>query len=190
MAGRQLWGDCHTHSDYSDGLFGIVEQTPFFEAFGNDFRFQTDHYIVVLPEGRPWQKWLRSEKWLQYCEDCQAGTTDNHLCIPGVELGWQIDAARTESEGWFHTKLYPPPGSPIPDESFFRGMTYLEMLRAAKEAGHGVVIAHIDQGAPLERLTGAEIHGLEVRADIEETRPLFTRSSLAEWDRMLTSGTA
>ena len=188
MADRQLWGDCHTHSDYSDGLFGIAEQTPFFEAFGDDFRFQTDHYIIELPEARPWQKWLRSEQWQQYCEDCQSGTTGRHLCSPGVELGWQIDAARTESEGWFHTKLYPPPGTPIPGEAFFGGRTYLEMLRAAKDAGHGVVIAHIDQGAPLERLTGGEIHGLEVRGDIEETRPLFTRPSLAEWDRMLVNG--
>ncbi|MCH8269754.1 MAG: hypothetical protein IH985_00890, partial [Planctomycetes bacterium] len=166
---HQLWGDCHTHSDWSDGLYPVAEQTKFFAAFGNDFRFQTDHMFVVVPDGRPCEKGLHSTDWPRYIEDCRAGTTDTHLCIPAVELGWRFGPSGKAPGVWFDTKLYPDGGA-VPDESFFRDKSWPEALAAAKEAGYGVVVAHVDQGAPLDKLTGEETCGIEMRADIEETR--------------------
>ncbi|MCY3022707.1 MAG: hypothetical protein NTW87_27320 [Planctomycetota bacterium] len=165
-ADAQLWGDCHTHSTYSDGLFSVTELTRFYEAFGDDFRFQTDHLLVAVPEGGPAGTWLHASRWPEYCAACRSATTPRHVCLPGVELGWQVDADRGAREGWFHTKLYPPAGADgappaLPDESFFGGKTYLELLARAKAEGLRPVVAHIDQGAPLERMSGAEICGLE-----------------------------
>ncbi len=184
----QLWGDCHVHSNYSDGLMTVPEQAAFFEAYGCDFRIQTDHLIVAVPEGKPAGNWLHASAWERYVEDCRHGTTARHLCLPGAELGWEVEENRRATEGWFDTKLYPRPGQPVPAESFFASLTYREALLALRAKGYRVVIAHVDQGAPLAKLTGAEVDGLEVRWDIEETRPLFERPSLAEWDRMLTAG--
>ncbi|MCZ7646750.1 MAG: hypothetical protein M5U26_15925 [Planctomycetota bacterium] len=188
MGRSQLWGDCHTHSNYSDGLFEVPEQTPHYTSFGNDFRLQTDHHIIAIPEGRPASKWLHASDWPRYTADCAAATTPRHLCIPGVELGYQMDRERLKREGWFHTKLHPPAGAPIPDESFYANKSYVEAIAACKHAGYRMIVAHIDQGAPLERFSGAELHGLEVRFDIEDQRPLFERPNLKHWDRMLTAG--
>ncbi|MBI3831537.1 MAG: hypothetical protein HY291_18600 [Planctomycetes bacterium] len=188
MPATQLWGDCHTHSHYSDGLMGIAEQTPYYRSFGDDFRFQTDHFIIAVPDGKPATKWLHASDWERYAADCRAATTREHLCIPAVELGWQAPAELKKKEGWFDTKLYPPAGQDVPGESFYAAKSYVDAVRAAKAAGFRMVIAHIDQGAPLERFSGAEIDGLEVRSDIEELRPFFTRATLKHWDRMLTTG--
>jgi len=183
----QLWGDCHTHSTFSDGLFPVEEMTRCYESFGLDFRIQSDHLIVLVPWGRPAGKWLHAARWPEYCAACLRASTSRHLCVPGVELGWE-ESSEVQSEGWFHTKLLPASGRPFPDESFFARVSYLAMLSKAKAAGCRPLIAHIDQGAPLGRLSGAEVCGLEVRGDIEETRPLVGRPSLKHWDRMLTAG--
>lgn len=183
----RLWGDCHTHSTWSDGLMGVAEQTPFFEAFGDDFRFQSDHLIVGVPAGAAAGKWLHAADWARYAAQCREATTAAHLCVAGVEFGWETDAARRRAEGWFDTKYYPRGGGAPPDESFFAGRTWIGSLRALREAGR-VVVAHVDQGAPLGLLAGDEIDGLEIRWDIEETRPVFGRPSLAAWDRMLAAG--
>ncbi|MCW8131723.1 MAG: hypothetical protein KIS92_15360, partial [Planctomycetota bacterium] len=188
MPTRQLWGDCHTHSHYSDGLMGVAEQTPYYRSFGNDFRFQTDHFIVAVPEGAPASKWLHASDWDRYAADCRAACAPDHLCLPAVELGWKAEAERKKQEGWFDTKLYPPAGRPAPGEALYAGKTYVEAVRAARAAGYRMVVAHIDQGAPLERFSGAEIDGLEMRCDIEDARPLFARPTLKHWDRMLGAG--
>jgi len=186
MANTQLWGDCHTHSMYSDGLFSVEEMTPFFEAFGNDFRIQTDHLLVAVPAGRPAGEWLHAARWSEdYCAACLAATTSRHVCVPGAELGW---APAPAAGTWFHTKIQPPQRQGFPDVSFFGGLEYTAMLAKTKDAGCRPIIAHIDQGAPLAQLSGAEICGLEVRGDIEETRPLLGRPSLKHWDRMLAAG--
>jgi len=187
MADAQLWGDCHTHSTYSDGLFSVEELSRFHESFGQDFRIQTDHLIVAVPEGRPAGKWLHAAQWPGYCAACRRATANGHVCIAGVELGWESGSGAAP-EGWYHTKLLPVAGQPFPDESFFAGLAYAGLLAKAKAAGLRPIVAHIDQGAPLERLSGAEVCGLEVRGDIEETRPLIGRPSLRHWDRMLTAG--
>ncbi|GMV82605.1 MAG: hypothetical protein AMXMBFR7_37890 [Planctomycetota bacterium] len=183
-----LWGDAHTHSHYSDGLYAIPEQTPHYESFGLDWRFQTDHHLIRVPEGKAAGKWLQSADWERYAADCRAASNARHLCIPAVELGWIVAKERNASEGWFHTKLHPPSGAPIPDESFYAGRDYVNTIRACKEAGYRTIVAHIDQGAPLERFDGSEIDGLEVRLDIEERRPFFARPNLKHWDRMLSAG--
>ena len=86
----QLWGDCHVHSSYSDGLMSVPEQAPYFEAYGCDFRIQTDHLMVKVPEGSEAGTWLHASSWERYVEDCRLGTTVRHLCVPGVELGWEV----------------------------------------------------------------------------------------------------
>lgn len=187
MLPEQLWGDCHTHSAFSDGLFPVEELSPFFRAFGNDFRLQTDHLIVVLPAGRPGPKWLHAAQWPQYCAACRKASSDEHLCVPGAEVVWEASVPGA-SAGWFHTKLHPPAGQPFPDESFFAAPSCLEMLAKAKAVGLRPIVAHIDQGVPLAGISGAEVCGLEVRGDIEETRPLLDRPSLRHWDRMLAAG--
>jgi len=183
-----LWGDCHVHSKWSDGLYDIPAQVRHYTEFGCDFRIQTDHLLVKVPEGVPAGAWLHAGDWGKYREECRQASTEKHLVIPGAELGWEVDDSRAASEGWSHVKLYPVMGNLPPPESFFAGLSFAGALVKLKEAGYRVVIAHIDQGVPLDKLTGSEIDGLEVRADIEETRPLPGRPSLAHWDRMLTAG--
>ncbi|MEK7765403.1 MAG: hypothetical protein AAB368_04115, partial [bacterium] len=73
---------------------GVAEQTPYFEAFGDDFRFQTDHLIAMVPNGRKTGTWLHADDWPRYVADCRAAGTARHLCVPGVELGWETDDAR------------------------------------------------------------------------------------------------
>jgi len=187
MAGAQLWGDCHTHSSWSDGLFSVEELGRFYESFGQDFRIQTDHLIVAVPDGLPAGKWLHAAQWPDYRSACGRASAGEHICVPGAEVGWEVGSTAAPGE-WFHTKLLPAAGEPFADESFFAGLSYVEVLAKAKAAGCRPVVAHIDQGAPLERLSGAEVCGLEVRYDIEETRPLLARPSLKQWDRMLAAG--
>jgi hypothetical protein len=183
-----LWGDCHVHSRYSDGMLRIPDMAGYYEAFGVDFRIQTDHLIVAVPEGKPAGDWMHSGDWARYAKDCADGSTARHLCIPGAEIGWAGDEKWLAAGGWYHTKLYPQAGKPAPAESFFKGMTYSGALKALRRQGFKVVVAHADQRAPLDRLTGDEVDGLELRWDIEETRPLIGRSSIAHWDRMLAAG--
>lgn len=186
--GARLWGDCHCHSTVSDGMTDIPAMTPYYEAYGYDFRIQTDHVIIAVPDGKPDGKWMHSSDWESYREECARASTKAHLCIPGAELGWDVDKARCAAEGWCDIKLYPKAGASVPPESFFREMTFTGALKALRTAGHRVVIAHADQGAQLGILTGGEVDGLEVRWDIEETRPLLDRDSLRHWDRMLSAG--
>ncbi|HEY3321254.1 MAG TPA: hypothetical protein VGP72_12360 [Planctomycetota bacterium] len=182
----ELWGDCHNHSTFSDGMMTVAEMARYYEAFGNDFRLQTDHLAVGLPDGKPSRKWLHAADWPEYCAACRQVSTDKHLCIPGVEVIWDIPGPVAKE--WSHLKLHPGPGQGFPDESFFSAMTFPKMLHASKLVGLRPIIAHADQKAPLETLSGEEICGLELRADIEETRPLLGRESLKHWDRMLTAG--
>lgn len=185
---NELWGDCHVHSRWSDGLLPAGELTPFYEAFGYDFRIQSDHLVVAVPAGAPGGKWLHVTDWNAYADECAKASTGRHLCIPGAELGWETEDAGPGAEGWFDTKLYPAAGKPVPPESFFAGMTWAGALKALRAAGHRLIVAHADQGAPLDRLDGSEIDGIETRSDIEETRPLIGRKSLMHWDRMLSRG--
>jgi len=176
------------HSKWSDGLYDIASQSRHYGEFGCDFRFQTDHLAVSVPAGKPAGKWLHAVDWEKYRDDCLGASTAAHMVVPGAELAWEVDDSRRAAEGWCDVKVYPCGGKAMPPERFFEGLSFAGALTKLKSAGCRVVLAHVDQGARLEKLSGAEIDGLEVRSDIEETRPLFGRASLAHWDRMLAAG--
>jgi hypothetical protein len=169
-------------------LYDIASQARHYGEFGCDFRFQTDHMTVDVPAGKPAGRWLHAADWERYRDDCRKASTAAHLVVPGVELVWEVEDSRRTAEGWCDVKLYPPGKKVAPPETFYAGLSFAGALTKLKSAGCHVVIAHVDQGVRLEKLTGAEIDGLEVRSDIEETRPLVGRPSLVHWDRMLAAG--
>lgn len=101
MDSAVLWGDGHTHSDWSEGFATLAQNTCVFERFEADFHVATDHLLVDV--SRPGYVWTPSafhrrnfrltwDTLPAYLAECRQSSTANHLTVPGLELTW-VNAA-------------------------------------------------------------------------------------------------
>lgn len=193
----EWWGDGHTHSDWSDGFGSLQENARLFELYDEDFHFATDHLQIDV--SRPEYRW-EVDEWSRrllrlhhgnlpaYEAACAEASSRQHLTIAGLELIWANAA-----EGSFGA----PEGTHVlvrehlerlPEPAFFRGRTFVEILRELQAREMRPFLAHIHDGIPWSDLDGGEIAGLELRYDIECREPPTGRSALAHWDRWLSQG--
>ncbi len=69
-------GDCHSHTQHSDGIGTVAETAEMAEAAGLDFQFVTDHWgVTQAPECRRHGLWVGQEP----------GTEYHHLGILGLD---------------------------------------------------------------------------------------------------------
>jgi len=193
-----LWGDGHTHSDWSDGLDTLQENTRLFQLYGEDFHFATDHLEIDV--SRLDYRW-EIDEWSQrlfrlhpgglaaYQSECARASSPQHVTLPGLELIWANAA-----EGQFGAPadthvLVREHLEQLPAPAFFRNRSLRAILYELQARGMRPFLAHIHDGIPWETLDGTEIAGLEMRYDIEQREsPFSRRRSLAQWDHWLSQG--
>jgi hypothetical protein len=80
-------GDCHSHTQHSDGIGTVAETAEMVKAAGLDFQFVTDHWgVTQAPECREHGLWFGQEP----------PTEDHHMLILGLECAFtpQMDFLR------------------------------------------------------------------------------------------------
>lgn len=195
--GIVLWGDGHSHSDWSEGFASLTENTRVYERFEQDFHVATDHLLVDLsrPDFR-WQPsdWHRDNFRLNratlatYIGECTAASTPVHRSIPGIELTW-VSAEHGDfgADNAAHV-LVREHLERLPEPAFFRGRALRAILRELKEREMRPFLAHINDALPWGDFDGDEMAGLELRHDIEARQPPLGRTGLQYWDAWLSAG--
>lgn len=73
-------GDCHSHTQHSDGIGTVEETAAMAEAAGLDFQFVTDHWgVTQAPECRRLGLWVGQEPWTEH----------HHLGILGLDHAYE-----------------------------------------------------------------------------------------------------
>jgi len=106
-------GDCHSHTQHSDGIGTVAETAEMVKAAGLDFQFVTDHWgLTQAPECREHGLWYGQEPV----------TKDHHMVILGLEnaftpkMDFLQDVADAKAlgatvcvphpTGWWPTRVY------------------------------------------------------------------------------------
>jgi len=106
-------GDCHSHTQHSDGIGTVAETAEMVKAAGLDFQFVTDHWgLTQAPECREYGLWYGQEPV----------TKDHHMLILGLENAFtpQMDFLQDVADakalgaticvphptGWWPKKIY------------------------------------------------------------------------------------
>lgn len=192
-----LWGDGHTHSNWSDGFDTLRRNTELFQRYDQDFHVACDH--VLIDVSRPDYAWEMPEErrrvyrlgWEDipaYRAECLESSTADHLTVDGLELTWLNSA-----EGNFGAPdrahvLVRDHIDHLPDASFFRGRSFYDVLRELKHREMRPFLAHIYDGLPYEHLDGSEIDGIEVHWDLERAHHFDHLGGFKVWDRWLSQG--
>ncbi|GEM_PF-2268654 len=197
MTSTVLWGDGHSHSDWSEGFAPLAQNAHSYERYDEDFHIATDHLLVdVSREDHRWtpsafhrQNFRLSwENLAIYAAECQQSCTSDHLTVPGLELTW-VNAA--------HGNFGAPDGAHVlvrehlerlPAPAFFRGRALRAILRELKEREMRPFMAHVNDALPWDDFDGTEFTGLELRHDIEAREPPLGRKGLQYWDAWLSAG--
>lgn len=192
-----LWGDGHTHSNWSDGYETLRRNTEMFKLYDQDFHVATDH--VLIDVSRPEYSWeMPAERrrvyrlgWDDiptYKAECLDATTADHLTVDGLELTWMNSA-----EGNFGATdrahvLVRDHIDRLPQPQFFRGRSYQDVLRELKHREMKPFLAHIYDGIPYDDLDGSEMDGIEMHWDLERAHHFDHRRGFQYWDQWLSQG--
>lgn len=72
-------GDCHAHTQHSDGVGTVAEVAMMVKAAGLDFQFVTDHYgVTQAAECRKYGLWFGQEPWTEH----------HHMGILGLDFAF------------------------------------------------------------------------------------------------------
>ena len=195
---KWLWGDGHCHSNFSDGFHSIEELTGYYEQYEMDFRFQTDHLFMEMPEKKyiPHAHAVHGlipEIITEYCNKCRAASTSRHLVIPGAELGLIFKSPHWELHRFLdhHMLIRPLAGNNIPVPGNINGTWWPHFLEAVikSAADSQLAFAHVSDATPWQFLpTLPCISPLEVLWNLEVSEPLFKRKWFLWWDYLLSLG--
>ncbi len=194
-----VWGDGHTHSDWSDGYDPLPTNTEVFRAYDQDFHAACDHILIdvsrpgypdawAMPEQRRQIFRLHHDDIATYQAEVRASSTSDHVVIDGLELTWM-----NAEEGNFgatnrHHILVRDHIDCLPDLDWFRGKSLHEILLDLKGRGMRPFLAHIDDAIPPDTLDGSEIDGVEIRCDIERRDNPLDLPGVRIWDSWLSQG--
>jgi predicted metal-dependent phosphoesterase TrpH len=193
-----LWGDGHTHSNWSDGFDTLQRNSELFHAYDQDFHVATDHVLVDL--SRPGYTWEVPEErkriyrlgWEEipaYRAEVEASNLPGHLVVDGLELTW-MNAAEGDFGGATDRAhvLVRDNIDRLPEAEFFRGRSYRDVLRELKDREMKPFLAHIYDGIPYDTLDGSEMDGIEMHWDLERAHHFDHRNGFTHWDRWLSNG--
>jgi len=197
-----LWGSAHTHSEWSDGLESMSELSVFFKRLGMDFRFQTDHCTVKMPEGTYLRKpevcskdhLLVPENFAKYLAECVSASDAEHKVIPGIELDLDYGSFELNARNHYnHILVYGfNSADQIPPEGWFRGKNFFSAMRGLKELGLTTHLAHMNtmDFPPWQDLGQVPFDGFQVDNHFPDLDPPLECGALkcGFWDRWLCGG--
>jgi hypothetical protein len=199
---KWLWGSAHTHSEWSDGLDSVAELSMFFKRLGMDFRFQTDHCGIKMPEGVYLRKTdvcsnghlLVPENFAKYMEECRKASDSEHKVIPGIELDLDYGSFELNARNHYNHILvygFNSAGQILP-EGWFRDKDFFRVMRDLKELGLTTHLAHTNGGdfLPWQELADTPFNGVQIDAYMPNPTPPLECGTLkcGFWDRWLCSG--
>jgi len=202
MDRQWLWGSAHTHSEWSDGLEPVAELSLFFKRLGMDFRFQTDHCGIKMPEGTYLRKTnvcssghlLAPENFPKYMEECRAASDAKHKVIPGIELDLDFGSFELNARNYYcHILVYGfNTADQIPPEGWFRDKDFFSVMRGLKELGLTTHLAHTNIGdfLPWQDLAEVPFDGFQVDSCLPDRWLPLECGTLkcGFWDRWLSLG--
>ena len=106
-------GDCHSHTQHSDGIGTVAETAMMSQAAGLDFQFVTDHWgVTQAPECRAHGLWVGQEPVTQYHHMGVLGL--DHAFTPRMEFPADLIEAEKlgatvfvpHPTGWWPTTVY------------------------------------------------------------------------------------
>jgi hypothetical protein len=195
----EVWGDGHTHSNWSDGYDPLATTSELFRRYDQDYHFACDHILIDvsdpgyedawnIPERRKKIFRLRREDIPAYQAEVHASSRDDHVAVDGLELTWMNAAAGNFGATDRHHVLVRDHIDRLPELEFFRGKPLRAVLLELKERGMRPFLAHIDDAIPPDGLDGSEIDGVEIRSDIERRGNPLELVGVRTWDTWLSRG--
>jgi len=201
MGGRSikwLWGDCHGHSYWSDGLETIEEVTQTLILCEEDYHIQSDHLVIKLPEGK-YIRFLGKQKlsslspytYKKYVDECYQASSKRHLVIPASEISLR-GKNKEEDEPYLqkHIVVMKPEGGSFPKSGWYKDKKWEEIVREFKRRGFAVLLAHAEGYRWYDTIDDMDINGFIIRYDIGARVPPPKHNIIEDgyWDRWLKNG--
>ncbi|MDD2709406.1 MAG: hypothetical protein PHV34_15575 [Verrucomicrobiae bacterium] len=197
----QLWGDGHTHSHWSDGLEPIRELSAFFKRLDLDFRFQSDHCGIKMPEGTYLRKTHVAEKghllvpenFPRYLAECRESSDGRHVAIPAIELDLDYGSFEANARHHYcHIKVHGfTDENQLPPEGWYKNKSLFKVLRGLKDRGLFVFLAHTNGDfLPWQDLKSPMFDGFELCYNMFDRYPPTDKGAFkcGFWDRWLAAG--
>lgn len=193
-----LWGDCHSHSYWSDGLETPEEITQTLVLCEEDYRLQSDHIVIKLPEGK-YIRTLNNQKlsslspstYKKYHDECYRASSQKHLVIPGSEISLRGINDKEDSEyGQKHVVVIKPDGVSFPKSELLGNLTWEELVAVFKERGFVIFLGHAEGYRWYDTIDTMDIDGFIIRYDIAArwSPPEHNIINDGYWDRWLRKG--
>jgi len=193
-----LWGDCHSHSCWSDGLETPEEITQTLILFQEDYRIQSDHLVIKLPEGK-YSRTLNNRKlsslspstYRKYADECYHASSKKHLVIPASEVSLRGENAEDDrAYGQRHVIAIKPEGTAFPESGAFKNMLWEELIATLKKKGFVIFLGHAEGYRWYDTIDAMDIDGFIIRYDIAARWPPPEHNIINDgfWDRWLRNG--